>query len=170
MQAASRTLIPAPTHSVVYRRYRSYAAARRFLGRSLSSLHNPQRAMAAAKGVGDVQNAMSTMQKVSDAQSKLGLDQDARPPMCHVILNCIVAIFIPALAHFLARPGDVKSMSFIGVSAANLFSYLALHYIPIIGPLFFALLVIYVIFVCLMSEKKQPYQKSGASGVVDLER
>ena len=90
--------------------------------------------------------------------------------MCHVILNCIVAFFIPVLGHFLARPGDVKSLSFIGTAIANLVGYYLVGWIPIIGPMFYVVLIVYVWFVALMSEKKQPYQKAGASGVVDLER
>lgn len=126
--------------------------------------------MAAAQGqVKDAQNAMSAMQKVSDAQKKLGLDVVGRPPMCHWAVNCIVAIFFPCLAHFLARPDDIKSLSFVGVVVAQIAGYI-LFEIPFVGSVLYTMLVLYVIFVCLMSEKKSPYQKSGSSGVVDLER
>lgn len=39
----------------------------------------------------------------------------ADAPMCHVAVNVILALFVPPLAHYLARPGDVKSCSFIFV-------------------------------------------------------
>lgn len=125
----------------------------------------------AQSAVKDGQNAMSAMQKVNDTQKKLGLDEVGRPPMCHVIINCIAALFIPCLAHWLARPDDIKSVSFIGVVIAQIAGYILFEF-PFIGGLLYTLLVIYVLFVCLLSEKRQPYaaSKTSSSGVVDLER
>ena len=124
-----------------------------------------------AQAVKDGQNAMSAMQKVNDTQKKLGLDEVGRPPMCHVVINCIVALFIPCLAHWLARPDDIKSMSFVGVVIAQIAGYI-LFEIPFIGGVLYTLVVVYVLFVCLLSEKRQPYaaSKTSSSGVVDLER
>ena len=119
--------------------------------------------------VNDAKNAMSAMQKVNDTQAKLGLDTVGRPPLCHVAVNCIVAIFIPALSHWLARPDDIKSLSFIGVVIAQIAGYI-LFEIPFVGSLLYTLVVVYCIFVCLLSEKRQPYGASEDSGVVDLER
>ena len=122
----------------------------------------------------DAKNAMSAMQKVNDTQKKLGLDVVGRPPMCHVIINCIVSIFFPVLAHFLARPDDIKSLSFLGVLAGQIAAYV-LGWIPIIsyfGSMIYVCVAVYCIVVCIMSEKRQPYgsNKSSSSGVVDLER
>ena len=74
--------------------------------------------------VNDAKNAMSAMQKVNDAQKKLGLDESGRPPMCHVVVNCIVGIIFPSVGHWLARPDDVKSLSFFGTLAAQISAYI----------------------------------------------
>jgi len=119
--------------------------------------------------VKDAQNAMSAMQKVNDTQKKLGLDSVGRPPMCHVAVNTLVALIFPAIAHWLARPDDIKSMSFIGVVIAQIVGYI-LFEIPFIGGMLYTAVVIYVIFVVCLSEKRQPYGAAKSSGVVDLER
>eukprot|EP01045_Picozoa_sp_COSAG04_P047420 COSAG04_NODE_17689_length_462_cov_0.542700_1_plen_71_part_10 len=36
---------------------------------------------------------------------------NGRPPLCHVILNVIVAFWFPIVSHFLARPDDHISLS-----------------------------------------------------------
>ena len=120
----------------------------------------------------DAQNAMSAMQKVNDTQKKLGLDVVGRPPLCHVIVNCVVALFCAPLAHWLARPDDIKSISFLGTLVAYLVFLPIADWIPFLGGFFFLALVVYTVFVCLMSEKRQPYatSKAASSGVVDLER
>ena len=124
--------------------------------------------------VQDAKNAMSAMQKVNDTQKKLGLDVVGRPPMCHVAINILASLFFPVLAHFLARPDDIKSLSFVGVLLGQIAAYV-LSFIPIIsyvGSAVYICAVFYTIFVCLMSEKRQPYaaSKTSSSGVVDLER
>ena len=120
--------------------------------------------------VNDAKNAMSAMQKVNDAQKKLGLDESGRPPMCHVVVNCIVGIIFPAVGHWLARPDDVKSLSFFGVLAAQIAVYILGFIWDLLATLVQVVAAIYVVFVCLMSEKRQPYKKDTGSGAVDLER
>ena len=93
---------------------------------------------------------------------------NGRPPLCHVILNVIVAFFFPIVSHFLARPDDHISLSFIGTIGAQLISYilgwlgsrdnLDSVLITSLGGLIYFVLVVYVILVCLLTEKKNPYQ------------
>jgi len=93
---------------------------------------------------------------------------NGRPPLCHVILNVIVAFFFPIVSHFLARPDDHISLSFIGTIGAQLISYilgwlgrgdnLDSSLITSLGGLIYFVLVVYVILVCLLTEKKNPYQ------------
>lgn len=125
-----------------------------------------------AMAANDAKNAMSAMQKVNDTQKKLGLDVVGRPPMCHIVVNCIVALIVAPLAHWLARPDDIKSLSFLGTLVAYLVFLPVAEWIPFLGGFVWLALVVYTVFVCLMSEKRQPYaaSKASSSGVVDLER
>ena len=68
-----------------------------------------------AAEVKNAQNAVKGLQKAKEMEAKLGLDELGSPPLCHVAVNAIVAFFIPPLGHYLARPSDIKSMSFVGV-------------------------------------------------------
>ena len=93
---------------------------------------------------------------------------NGRPPLCHVILNVIVAFWFPIVSHFLARPDDHISLSFIGTIGAQLVSYILIwlgrvdnldsSLITSLGGLIYFVLVAYVILVCLLTEKKNPYQ------------
>ena len=40
----------------------------------------------------------------------------ASEPLCPVVVSIIVALFAPPLGHYLSRPGDFQSPSFIGVT------------------------------------------------------
>jgi hypothetical protein len=53
---------------------------------------------------------------------KLGLAQTAQPPMCHVAVNagvacCCCCMCTPVCAHYLARPADLTTRSFLGLVA-----------------------------------------------------
>ena len=122
--------------------------------------------------------------KAADAASAGGSfmfgDVEVGPPLGpHVILNIVVAFFVPPLGHYLSRPGDFKSNSFLGVSAiwfvCIVFAFLGIDFLTdfVMGPLLF-LNVIWTWIVCVIHEKNRPSpaEKKAAkdSGVVDLER
>ena len=79
-----------------------------------------------------------------------------------------MAFWFPIVSHFLARPDDHISLSFIGTIGAQLISYILIwlgrgdnlnsSLITSLGGLIYFVLVVYVILVCLLTEKKNPYQ------------
>eukprot|EP01052_Picozoa_sp_SAG31_P015946 SAG31_NODE_1039_length_10212_cov_8.897063_5_plen_191_part_00 len=118
--------------------------------------------------------------QAKSTQQKLGLDADGKPPMCHVIVNCIVAFFIPPLGHFLARPSDLSSPSFLGTLVVWVVAWI-LSGLPLLGDLllyigapFIFLVTVYAIFVCCVANARQPYgsdkDKDKNSGVIAMER
>ena len=110
-------------------------------------------------------------------EGKLGLDELGKPPMCHWIVNAIVGFFVPPLGHFLSRPSDVKSLSFVGVTGVCVACWV-LNMIPFLRSLLSLLtwpvltvLGIYAIFVAFVSEKRNPRPtKPPSSGVLSMER
>ena len=110
----------------------------------------------------NVQTAVATIQTAKRYEIMLGLDVPCKPPMCHVYANAIVAFFLPPLGHYLARPGDVTSKSFLGVSVIWLASCV-ISFIPILGSILWfitfpawILVTIYAIFVVFLAEKRNP--------------
>ena len=93
---------------------------------------------------------------------------NGRPPLCHVILNVAFALPFPIVSHYLARPDDNSSPSFTGTIVAQLTSYILFWLgsyanwnsglVTSLGGLIYFVLVVYVILVCLLTEKKNPYQ------------
>ena len=79
-----------------------------------------------------------------------------------------MAFWFPIVSHFLARPDDHISLSFIGTIGAQLISYILIwlgrgdnlnsSLITSLGGLIYFVLVVYVILVCLLTEKRNPYQ------------
>lgn len=126
--------------------------------------------------VKNAQNAVKGMQKAKDMEGKLGLDDLGSPPLCHIVVNAIAAFFVAPLGHYLARPSDIKSLSFMGVSVVWFVCWV-LNMIPVLGdiavyvtgPVMFVVIV-YTCFVAFVSEKRNPRKKAASSGVLSMER
>lgn len=93
-------------------------------------------------------------------------DDAAAAHRCHVIINLIVAFFIAPVGHWFARPGDFKSLSFMGTCGAWIIGW-PFSFTPIVGFLGWLLVVaawIWASFVCVVSEKNR---SSGQSAAVE---
>ena len=127
-----------------------------------------------AASVQNAKQAAQVAQKVNETNSKMGLDVDADPPMCHAIINIVVAFLIAPLAHYFARPGDFSSKSFQLSAGAWVLSFV-LYFIPLVGGLLSTLCWLiafpWTTYVCVVSEKnRKPKDQVADSGALALER